>query len=213
MASLMKRKPAKGKKTRAGLGPIIARKLFEDDAHQKIKDYVNTIIPMLPVSVDDNEFVRHYMHNPGFFVNIHHQLTDFASEQFGVRVKPSYCFLSMYKESGICPLHIDRPQCRYTIDYLIQITQDQPWPILIADEMTDEKRASYGDSEEGHPKGREAINQRISAENWHRVDLEENDAVLYSGTNSWHYRPERLQATADLIFFHFVPEDFDGSLD
>ena len=53
----------------------------------------------------------------------------------------------------------------------------------------------------------------IDREEWSTALLEENDAVLYSGTHSWHYRSERLQGTADLVFFHFVPEDFDGPLD
>lgn len=44
--------------------------------------------------------------------------------------------------------------------------------------------------------------------------LFENDAVIYSGTDSPHYR-QRLQEGnyCYLIFFHFVPEDFVGSLD
>lgn len=44
--------------------------------------------------------------------------------------------------------------------------------------------------------------------------LLENDAVIYSGTDSPHYR-QRLQDGnyCNLIFFHFVDEDFVGSLD
>ena len=201
------------KKKNSTKEPLIVRELFDKSAHEAIRDFVNKTVPMLPVSADDQEFVRHYMHNPRFFVDIHHQLTDFASEQFGRKVKPSYCFLSMYKENGICPLHIDRPQCRYTIDYLIQITQTEPWPILIGEDMTDEERLAIDESGLGHPTNEEDIQARIKAEKWHEINLNENDAVLYSGTKAWHYRPNRLKETADLIFFHFVPEEFDGSLD
>jgi hypothetical protein len=157
--------------------------------------------------------VRDYAHNVPFFVKIHQQLVDTASDIFGEPVKPSYSFLSMYKDNGICPLHIDRPQCRYTIDYLIRQTQSEPWPILIGDHMTDEERQAIDEGEGGHPDTPEKIDARIAAETWHRIELNPNDAVCYSGTHSWHYRPDRLRGTADLVFFHFVRVGFDGPLD
>ena len=197
-------------------GPKIVRGLFSDDVHNAICSFLDERVPLLslgvPLGKDDDQFVRRYANNVPFFVGIHKQLAGFASDLFGEKVKPSYSFLSMYEDNGICPLHIDRPQCRYTIDYLIRQTQAEPWPIHIGDHMTDEQRQAIDDDENGHPKDDEAIQARIAQENWHTVLLNPNDAVCYSGTHSWHYRSERLRGTADLIFFHFVPDGFDGPL-
>ena len=62
---------------------------------------------------------------------LHHspELLDFAHKTFGVAVKPSYVFLSMYGPEGVCPLHTDRPQCQFTID--LQINSDGEWPIYV----------------------------------------------------------------------------------
>lgn len=193
-------------------GPIVAKNLFDKTTHKAIIQFLDERVPLMSVGVDEGEFVRTYAHNVPFFVNIHRQLTDFASKTFGEKVKPSYSFLSMYQDNGICPLHIDRPQCRYTIDYLIRQDQRKPWPIHIGDHMTDEQRIALDEAADGHPKTDEEIQTRIDAENWHTVLLEPNDAVCYSGTHSWHYRSQRLKGTADLVFFHFVPEAFDGPL-
>lgn len=192
-------------------GPAVVRELFDTDTHKAICDFLDERVPLMSVGVDEGEFVRTYAHNVPFFVGIHRQLTEFASDLFGEAVKPSYVFLSMYQDNGTCPLHIDRPQCRYTIDYLIRQTQPEPWPICIGDHMTDEQRQAFDEAGEGHPKG-DDIQARIEQENWHTVLLNPNDAVCYSGTHSWHYRPERLRGTADLAFFHFVPVGFDGPL-
>jgi hypothetical protein len=196
-------------------GPKIIRGLFPDETHQAICSFLDERVPLLslgvPLNKDDDQFVRRYAHNVPFFVGIHKQLAEFASDLFGEKVKPSYSFLSMYEDNGICPLHIDRPQCRYTIDYLIRQNQAEPWPIHIGDHMTDEQRQALDESGEGHPEG-DAIQARIDQENWHTVLLNPNDAVCYSGTHSWHYRSQRLVGTADLVFFHFVPEAFDGPL-
>ena len=193
-------------------GPAVVRELFPADTHKAICDFLDERVPLMSVGVDEGEFVRTYAHNVPFFVGIHRQLTDLASEIFGEPVKPSYSFLSMYQDDGICPLHIDRPQCRYTIDYLIRQTQPEPWPIRIGDPMSDDDRRMLDEAGDGHPKSPDDIDARIAAENWHEVLLQPNEAVCYSGTNSWHYRPERLRGTADLVFFHFVPVAFDGPL-
>ena len=116
----------------------------------------------------------------------------------------------MYDEHGICPLHIDRPQCYRTIDYLIRQSPDEPWPIYVGDLMTDEEVVAIGDA--GHPDTPETIERVKNDTNWNEVDLMPNDAVIYSGTNSWHYRDRLPEGKADLVFFHFVPEGFNGDL-
>jgi hypothetical protein len=190
----------------------VARQLFDPITHEALKAFIRDRVPMMSVGVDDTDFVRRYAHNVPYFVNIHRQLTEFASEQFGEPLKPSYSFLSMYDDNGICPLHIDRPQCYRTIDYLIQQDQSEPWSIRIGEPMTDEQRAEIDEAGKGHPQTEEDIAERIAAETWTDVLLEPNDAVLYSGTHQWHYRPQRLRGKADLVFFHFVKADFEGPL-
>lgn len=193
--------------------PLIIREFFDDNSYKEILSYMDTGLNYIPHLQDNNEFVRKFIHNPSFFVNIHYQLKDIASDFFKEKVKPSYCFLSMYENNGICPLHIDRDQCRYTIDYLIRTTQKDPWPIHIGKHMTDSERMRLIIDNNCHPQTDEEIEDRISKEEFETVELMPNDAVLYSGTHQWHYRSQRLNGTADLIFFHFVPEDFNGPLE
>lgn len=190
----------------------IARQLFDPITHEALKAFIRDRVPMMSVSVENEQFVRRYTHNTPYLANIHRQLTDYASQAFGEPVKPSYVFLSMYDNGGICPLHVDRPQCRYTIDYLIDQEQTEPWPIRIAETMSDQQRQTIEESREYYPDTEEAIAARIEAEQWNDALLSPNDAALYSGTHQWHYRPERLKGTASLVFFHFVATDFEGSL-
>jgi hypothetical protein len=43
--------------------------------------------------------------------------------------------------------------------------------------------------------------------------LMENDALILSGTQHWHYRNKIQQGNfCDLLFFHFVDGDFQGTL-
>ena len=190
----------------------IAYQLFDEQTYREIIRYMDERIPYYSVELDDDEFIRRYRHNDSFFVAIHHQLSGFASDLFGEKLKPSYVYLSMYENGGTCPLHIDREQCYRTIDYLIRQDDPDPWPIHIGAVHTNEDIAAINKAGNGHPKGA-AIAERIWAETWETALIRPNDAVCYSGTHQWHYRSEKLKGTADLVFFHFVPEDFDGQLD
>lgn len=194
--------------------PIVVRDLFDKETYNTIIKFMDNWIPTIPLASDRSEqdqsskFGRRYGHNLGFFVSIHHQLTDYASELFGEKVKPSYNFLSMYDKDGQCPLHIDRPQCRYTIDYLIRQEQEDPWPIAIGPQMSDKEVTSISNAFPLDGE-RQAV---IDSVDWTVCNLRPNDAVCYSGTNAWHYRPTKSDGSADLVFFHFVPEKFNGPL-
>lgn len=196
--------------------PVVIQGLFDTKTYDTIIRFMDDWMPIVHVKSDrldsdnPNKFGRRYANNIGFFVDIHRQLAEYASDLFGETVKPSYVFLSMYDKGGNCPLHIDRPQCRYTIDYLIRQEQSDPWPICVGPQMTDKEVATISGS---HPTTDEERQAVIDAVDWTTVNLTANDAVCYSGTNAWHYRPEASQGTADLAFFHFVPKDFDGPLD
>ena len=191
----------------------IERSLFDKSTHDQIVRFLDEWIPLTPTDNDfgwspEARFNRRYLHNSPFLVQIHHQLTDYACQVFQEKVKPSYVFLSMYEKDGNCPLHVDRPQCRYTIDYLIRQEQEHPWPIAIGPVMPDDERYSLATTQ---PVGDEKT-KIIEDTNWSVCELSENDAVCYSGTHCWHYRPRPSDGKADLAFFHFVPEGFDGPL-
>lgn len=190
--------------------PVVVRQLFDNATHQAIVSFLDSHVPMMPLGSDNKEFNRKYAHNVGFFQSIHSQLSDYASQLFGEKVQPSYNFLSMYNKGGQCPLHIDRPQCRYTIDYLIRQDQSEPWPIRVGPQMSNEERDAITVP---HPSTKTGIKQVVDTVDWTEVHLYPNDAVCYSGTNAWHYRPTKSKGKADLVFFHFVSEAFNGPLD
>ena len=123
-------------------------------------------------------------HNPPLCRDLHLRpgFVALASRVFGRKVKPSYCFLSLYGPDGVCPRHVDRPQCRYTVDLLVG--SDGAWPIYVS--------------------GR-------------RYVMRPGEALCYSGTEQPHQRkPMDADGDAtfsDLVFFHFVPAEWRGSLD
>jgi hypothetical protein len=111
-------------------------------------------------------------------------MTAFACEP----VKPSYVYLASYKEGAILEEHTDREQCDFSVslclDYSPEPRNATPWPLYL------------------HKKsGKVTVFQAIG------------DALLYRGCQIPHSRealPEGHTSTS--VFFHYVREDFTGSL-
>src|SRR5277367_6559622 len=119
----------------------------------------------------------------------HQQLTGAVSDIVGQRVNPSYVYLSSYQEGAILKEHIDREQCEFSItlclDYSPEPTLATPWPLRL------------------HTKnGSVAVFQALG------------DALLYRGREIPHSRrPLPTGHSSTSLFFHYVKEDFAGSLD
>lgn len=187
----------------------IIRGLLSETSFYDLKNYVQH--SCRHSGTYDSDFHRVYTHESPVLYNLHAELAPYASALFDLPLKPSYSFISNYLDGGKCPLHVDRPQCLRTIDLLVSSDNPEPWLLRIADPWTDEQFEEYdgprglGVVESGKEPDLDVI--------WHDVLLDPNDAVCYSGTHSWHYRPEPSNGRVDLIFFHFVHEDFDGPLE
>jgi hypothetical protein len=193
--------------------PFVVKDLFSKNTFNQIRDLVVDYGRNIHGQFDP-EFNRTSVHNFSPLVDVHFHLTEFASEIFKASLKPSYVFMSNYLDGGICPVHRDRPQCFRTIDLMVEQESDIPWEIRISDPLSDDQWENY--------KGLEFFNSdplnpdRVENEfdiTWNSFYLNPNQAVCYSGTHSWHYRPKPSSGRSDLIFFHFVEEGYSGDLD
>lgn len=186
----------------------IVRNLFNNDLHQQIKALTHEVyedrhLPFSPLKRDLNIFHRWQANDLPFMRELHYRLTPLMRIHVKAKVKPSYSFLSLYDDDkSICPLHTDRSQCRFTVDYCI--SQKTPWPIYINSEdmMIEMNEADLSPEED----------KRVR-DNSKPYLLNENDALIYSGTHYPHFRNQIEKGNhCFLSFFHFVDADFVGSL-
>ena len=135
------------------------------------------------------------------FNELQAELVDRVSELAGEAVEPSYNFLSLYTRMGICRPHLDAPSAKWTLD--VCIDQSHPWPISFSrvvpwPETAEQLRAIEPDRVADDPGL--GFEQEV---------LMPGDAILFSGTNQWHYRdalpPFGGKPYCDLLFLHYVP--------
>lgn len=155
-------------------------------------------------------FKRFIVHNEPFFCELQRRVVDRVSQAAGEQVEVSYNFLSLYGPKGICPLHLDAPDAKWTLDLCVR--QSAPWPIHFSRSLPWPQREAgwLGQGWETRIKEDESLAFRS-------VSLQPGDAVLFSGPAQWHYRNELPAADGngfcDLLFFHFIPRGTSELLD
>lgn len=179
-------------------------RVFEPEVLQQIKN----IIQGLPkTEVETHEilkFGRFVVHDHPYLTELQQSVQGLVSEAAGEPVEPLYNFLSLYTKLGQCPVHLDAPEAKWTLDLCID--QSEPWPIHFSQIQPwpcdlDEAQA-WGD-------GWADLVKADTRNRFQPYMLQPGKAILFSGSSQWHYR-DRLARTGGspfchLMFFHYIP--------
>lgn len=142
------------------------------------------------IRLGDGQSPRRYVaYNDPVARFFHNDITSTLSALAGEPLKPSYVYLASYMSGAELKKHTDREQCEFSITLCLDFAPEPelatPWPIRLET-----------------ARGTVTVYQALG------------DGLAYRGTRLPHYR-ERLGEgqTSTSIFFHYVSEDFAGSLD
>lgn len=170
-----------------------------------LADIRSTVASLRPPDLELHEarrFGRFVVHDHPWFTALQERTVPLMSELVGEPVEPSYNFLSLYTERGVCAVHMDAPEAKWTLDLCVD--QSAPWPIHFSQVLPWPNLAGEGWGDDWE----ESI-KRSPAHRFESHALEPGEAVAFSGSSQWHYR-EPMPAAAGrsfctLLFFHYVP--------
>lgn len=147
---------------------------------------------------EKRNFGRFLYRDHPYFDTLQRELTPVVSEMVGEEVTPTYNFLSLYTDMGMCPPHMDDMMAKYTLDMCID--QNVRWPIHFS------RVVDWPDVPGEAWEADQIVNDESLR--FESFTLEPNRAVLFSGSAQWHYRnPMPKGATGqfcNLLFLHFT---------
>lgn len=175
---------------------------LDDETRARVKAVIDQLPRETWEMYEFKRFGRIIVHDHPEFTKLQSELTGRVSDLVGEAVEPSYNFLSLYTQMGICEPHLDAPSAKWTLDMCID--QSEPWPIHFSQivpwpegkvELEDDWQQAIKDDP----------NLKFTAKVLHP-----GDAIVFSGSSQWHYRdriPESgKKGFCNLLFFHFIPE-------
>lgn len=155
-----------------------------------LRRYYRYLIRTGAVRLGDRQSPRRYIaYNEPVARFFHQQIAKTLSAVAGEPVKPSYVYMASYLSGAELKKHTDRAQCEFSItlclDFAPEPKCETPWPIGL-----------------DTPAGPVTVYQALG------------DGLAYRGTQLPHYRGVLAEGqTSTSVFFHYVGEDFTGSLD
>lgn len=155
-----------------------------------LRRYSRQLIRTGAIRLGDKQSPRRYAaYNEPVAQFFHRQITPLFSSVAGEPLKPSYVYLASYLSGAELKKHTDREQCEFSItvclDFSPEPDLETPWPICLETSS-----------------GTVAVHQALG------------DGLAYRGTRLPHFRRALDEGfTSTSIFFHYVPESFEGSLD
>jgi hypothetical protein len=141
------------------------------------------------IRLGDGQSPRRYCaHNEPVARFFHHEIAATLSAVAGEPLKPSYVYFASYLSGAELKKHTDREQCEFSITLCLDFSPEPalatPWPISLQT-----------------PTGTVTVYQALG------------DGLAYRGTRLPHYRGVLGKGqTSTSIFFHYVREDYSGSL-
>lgn len=149
-------------------------------------------------------FGRLVIHNHTLFNDLQARMAERVGALVGEEVEPCYNFLSMYWAMGVCPIHMDAPQAKWTVDLCID--QSDIWPIHFS------RVVPWPEPETGFSENWQEDLKNDPDLGFRPYELTPGKAIIFSGSSQYHYR-DRITGTApnkdafcNLVFLHYVPK-------
>ena len=105
-------------------------------------------------------------------------------------MKPTYTYLSAYVKGADLPPHTDRPDCEYTVSFVIDKPEGSNWNIYVHKPQQPVKH-----------KGR--YNIKPSLEECEPVDCDAGGLMLFQGTDHIHFREKLDHDYYNILLLHY----------
>ena len=176
-------------------------RLFDDETVAELKQILGKLEFGDKTKGELMNFGRFVEWDLPYATTLQEQITDLVGEIVGEPVEPRYNFLSLYKELGVCQVHMDAPFAKWTVDFCIE--QSDVWPIHFS------KIVPWPEAWKSPGQDWQDQIKNDPGNKFESIAMREGEAVVFSGSSQWHYRNaiERAQDSnfCHLLFFHFIP--------
>ena len=155
-----------------------------------LKKYYKETISKNVWTLGDRQSNRYKAHNEPISRFLHYECLPLIERIVGKYMKPTYTYLSLYVKGANLPPHTDRPDCEYTVSFVVDKPVGSNWNIYV---HKPQQEVSY--------KGR--YDEKPPLEDCEPVDCDTGGLMLFQGTDHIHFR-EKLEADYyNVLLLHY----------
>lgn len=155
-----------------------------------LKEYYCETIKNNVWILGDKQSNRYKAHNEPMSRFLHYECLPLIERIVGKSMKPTYTYLSSYVKGANLPPHTDRPDCEYTVSFIVDKPEGCNWNIYVHKQQQEVKH-----------KGR--YDKKPALEECEAVDCDAGGLMLFQGTDHIHFREELEGEYYNVLLLHY----------
>jgi len=168
----------------------VVNNVLNNELLDLLKEYYKETISKNVWALGDRQSNRYKAHNEPMSRILHYECLPLIERIVGKSMKPTYTYLSSYVKGANLPPHTDRPDCEYTVSFVVDKPKDSNWNIYV-----------HKPQQEVKYKGR--YDEKPPLEECEPVDCDAGGLMLFQGTDHIHFR-EKLEADYyNVLLLHY----------
>ena len=168
----------------------VVNNVFNSDLLDLFKKYYQETIQQKVWALGDKQSNRYKAHNEPMSRFLHYECLPLIERITGTSMKPTYTYLSAYVKGADLPPHTDRPDCEYTVSFIVDKPEGSNWNIYVHKPQQAVKH-----------KGR--YDEKPPLEECEAVDCEAGGLMLFQGTDHIHFREELEENYYNVLLLHY----------
>jgi hypothetical protein len=155
--------------------PLVINNVLHENVLNIFKEYYNETISKSLFDLGDTQSNRYKEGNEIMSRILQYELLPLIETLLKKKLKPTYTYISGYIKDSDLPPHTDRPECEYTVSFIVNKPENSNWPIYVHKVKQTQK---YVGKYDFTPPKNECI----------EVDCNSGGLMLFCGTDHIHYR-------------------------
>lgn len=170
--------------------PVVVEDVLAANVFHVLREYYKTTIQSGVFTLGDKQSKRFKAHNEPMSRILQYLLIPLIEKILNKKVCPTYTYLSAYVNGSDLPAHTDRPDCEYTVSFVIDKPDNVTWPIyvhLVKQPMKHKGRYDFT------PLKEECLG----------IDCKANGLMIFSGTDHIHFRENLAYDFYNILLLHY----------
>jgi hypothetical protein len=168
----------------------IVNNVLEPSVLEVFKKYYRRTIDNKTWVLGDRQSNRYKAHNEPMSRFLHYECLPLIETIVGKKMKPTYTYLSAYVKGADLPQHTDRPECEYTVSFVVDKPEGSEWNIYL---HKPQQPVKY--------KGR--YDKKPPIEECEAVDCDAGGLMMFQGTDHIHFREKLEHEYYNVLLLHY----------
>ena len=170
--------------------PVSQNNILKEGVIDIFTKIYNSAIKKKIFPLGDRQSNRYKAHNESLARVLQYEILPVIEKITDKKLKPTYTYTSFYVKGADLPSHTDRPECQYTVSFVIDKPKSSSWNI-------------YVDPKNQPIKNKGRCKALSSKEECIPVDCESNGLMIFCGEDHAHFREKLEYEYYNILLLHY----------